>query len=310
MAWPPYSKARPLAVAHRGSSPLFHRLVAEVAALRLPLFPYPLEVPPGGSLRGAFLSGPLGLRWDGLGRGPAPAQGGAPRGRGGGGRPGGPGGARPLGALRPLHRGAGPGAPPFRPLSRGQGLWLGPLRPSLAPFLRALGQVSVVAPSFAEGEGFLVHLPPRARGHVALRREEGAALASRPTSSSTPGAGFLWTGSNPFTPSSPSPPWKGVWPSGRTRFTAPRRFWASGCGLSSRPWGIKYPAAAKAAAGAPKEPSPGPGSGTSCCETKVRALSFPRSPPGRAPPGSRRGLGCRGFFPGATPPTTPGSPPP
>ncbi|WP_240695319.1 hypothetical protein [Thermus caldilimi] len=58
-----------------------------------------------------------------------------------------------------------------------RGLWLGPLRLSLVPFLRSLGQVSVVAGSFAEGDSFLARLPERARGHVALRPEEAKGLS-------------------------------------------------------------------------------------------------------------------------------------
>ncbi|SDE85199.1 hypothetical protein SAMN04488243_11324 [Thermus arciformis] len=178
MGLPPYAKARPLAVLHRGASPLFHHLVEEVAALRLPLFPYPVEVPPGGDPWAALsclapldfaglaleeaLPPPKGVRLE------AEAE---------------AGGLVDLvvPGLSGLYSHYTEGLALERFLSAhfpgARALWLGPLRPSLAPFLRALGQVSVVAPSFAEGDGFLARLPPKARGHVALRREEATALA-------------------------------------------------------------------------------------------------------------------------------------
>lgn len=65
------------------------------------------------------------------------------------------------------------------PYAGARAFWVGRLLPFLAPFLRALGQVSVLAPSYAEGEGFLARLPAKVRGHVALRAEEAQALALR-----------------------------------------------------------------------------------------------------------------------------------
>ncbi len=58
-------------------------------------------------------------------------------------------------------------------------LWVGQLLFPLAPFLRALGEVSVYAPSYAEGEAFLARLPGRVRGQVVLRPEEAQAFALR-----------------------------------------------------------------------------------------------------------------------------------
>lgn len=171
----PYHKARPLAVVYRGASPLFDRLAAEVAAARLPLFPYPVEaedpfkalpclapldfagmvleeaLPPPEGVRLEAEAGQAG-RVDLLVPGPL-----------------GPTGQYTEGlALERWLATSFPGA---------RALWLGPLRPPLAPFLRALGRVSVAAPSFAEGEGFLARLPERARGHVAVRAQELGALA-------------------------------------------------------------------------------------------------------------------------------------
>ncbi len=199
MVWPLYSKARPLAVVHGGSSPLFHRLVAEVAALRLPLFPYPVEVPSGEDPFGA-LSCLLPLDFAGMAleealpppeevRLEAEAE---------------AGGLVDLvvPALSGLYGHYTQGLALERLLSvrfpGARALWLGPLRPSLAPFLRALGQVSVVAPSFAEGDGFLARLPQRARGHVALRREEGAALALKADLLLYAGGGFPLDWLQPF----------------------------------------------------------------------------------------------------------------
>lgn len=172
---PEYHKTRPLLLLHRRPSPLFDRLVAEVAAARLPLFLYPVEVedpwkalpclaPLGlaGAVLGEALPPPEGVRLE------AEAQ--------AAGRvdllvpgPGGLTGQYAEGvALERFLALRFPGA---------KGLWLGPLRPSLAPFLRPLGQVSLAAESFAEGDSFLARLPGRARGHVALGRGEVAALA-------------------------------------------------------------------------------------------------------------------------------------
>ncbi|WP_347241639.1 hypothetical protein [Thermus sp.] len=195
MVWPLYSKARPLAVAHRGSSPFFHHLLAQVAALRLPLFPYPVEGDPFGALSclapldfagmalEEALPPPEGVRLE------AEAE---------------AGGLVDLvvPALSGLYGHYTEGLALERLLSAhfpgARALWLGPLRPSLAPFLRALGQVSVVAPSFAEGDGFLARLPQRARGHVALRREEGAALALRADLLFYAGGGFPLDWIQPF----------------------------------------------------------------------------------------------------------------
>ena len=58
-------------------------------------------------------------------------------------------------------------------------LWVGQLLFPMAPFLRALGEVSVYAPSYAEGEAFLARLPGRVRGQVVLRPEEAQAFALR-----------------------------------------------------------------------------------------------------------------------------------
>ncbi|MGQ9753145.1 MAG: hypothetical protein ACUVQD_00505 [Thermaceae bacterium] len=58
-------------------------------------------------------------------------------------------------------------------------LWVGPVQLTLAPFLRALGEVSVYTSSYAEGEAFLARLPRRVRGPVVLRLEEAQALALR-----------------------------------------------------------------------------------------------------------------------------------
>ncbi|WP_117237297.1 hypothetical protein [Thermus sediminis] len=173
--WPPYHKARPLPVFYREASTFFDPLAAAIAANRLPLFPYPVEAldpwealpclrpldfagmvleealaPPEGvrleaeaqeagrvDLVVAGAFGLLGHYTEGL-------------------------------ALERFLSAAFPGA---------KALWLGPLRAPLAPFLRALGRVSVAAGSFAEGDGFLARLPERARGHVALRPEEVHALA-------------------------------------------------------------------------------------------------------------------------------------
>lgn len=65
------------------------------------------------------------------------------------------------------------------PYAGARAFWVGRLLPFLAPFLRALGEVSVLAPSYAEGEAFLARLPAKVRGHVALREEEAQALALR-----------------------------------------------------------------------------------------------------------------------------------
>ncbi len=173
--WPPYHKTRPLLVSYQGASPLYDRLLAEVAAARLPLFPYPVEIKDpwqalpclapldlAGVVLEEALPPPEGVRLE-------------PEAE----RAGlvdlvVPGTLGPVGhyteglALDRLLSAFFPGS---------KALWLGPLRPGLAPFLRALGQVSVVARSFAEGDSFLARLPERARGHVALRPEDVRALA-------------------------------------------------------------------------------------------------------------------------------------
>lgn len=176
---PEYQKVRPLVFLHRVPSPLFDRLVAEVATARLPLFPYPVEaqdpfalfpcLAPLG-LAGAVLAEALPLPQD-----LAPSLSLEAEAREAGlldlvvPRVGGLMGQYTEGvALERFLSAHFPGA---------RGLWFGPLRPFLAPFLRPLGQVSVVASSFAEGDSFLARLPERARGHVALRPEEARALS-------------------------------------------------------------------------------------------------------------------------------------
>jgi hypothetical protein len=173
--WPPYHKARPLPVFYGKASAFFGPLAAEIAASRLPLFPYPVEdQDPWAALpclRPLDFAGmvleeasppPEGMRLE------AEAE-----------RAGlvdlvVPGALGLVGhytegiALDRLLSAFFPGS---------KALWLGPLRPGLAPFLRALSQVSVGAGSFAEGDSFLARLPERARGHVALRPEEVGALA-------------------------------------------------------------------------------------------------------------------------------------
>ncbi|WP_105317033.1 hypothetical protein [Thermus tenuipuniceus] len=179
---PEYQKVRPLVFLHRKPSPLFDRLVAEVATSRLPLFPYPVEVKVAQDPLALFpCLAPLGLAGAVLAEALPPPKDLAPglsleaEAREAGlldlvvPRVGGLMGQYTEGvALERFLSAHFPGA---------RGLWLGPLRPSLAPFLRPLGQVSVVALSFAEGDSFLARLPERARGYVALRREEVAALA-------------------------------------------------------------------------------------------------------------------------------------
>ncbi|GAA5338775.1 hypothetical protein [Thermus antranikianii] len=176
---PEYQKVRPLIFLHRVPSPLFDRLVAEVATARLPLFPYPVEVQDPFALFPCLA--PLGLAGAVLAEALPPPKDLAPslsleaEAREAGlldlvvPRVGGLMGQYTEGvALERFLSAHFPGA---------RGLWLGPLRPSLAPFLRPLGQVSVVASSFAEGDSFLARLPERARGHVALRPEEARALS-------------------------------------------------------------------------------------------------------------------------------------
>ncbi|KGQ22682.1 hypothetical protein [Thermus filiformis] len=58
-------------------------------------------------------------------------------------------------------------------------LWVGRPHLLLAPFLRALGEVSVLAQSYAEGEAFLARLPAPVRGRVVLKEAEAQALALR-----------------------------------------------------------------------------------------------------------------------------------
>lgn len=176
---PEYQKVRPLAFLHRVPSPLFDRLVAEVATARLPLFPYPVEAQDPFALFPCLA--PLGLAGAVLAEALPPPKDLAPslsleaEALEAGlldlvvPRVGGLMGQYTEGvALERFLSAHFPGA---------RGLWLGPLRPSLAPFLRPLAQVSVVAKSFAEGDSFLAHLPERARGDVVLRREEVQAVA-------------------------------------------------------------------------------------------------------------------------------------
>lgn len=176
---PEYQKVRPLIFFHRAPSPLFDRLVAEVATARLPLFPYPVETEDPWKVLACLA--PLGLAGAVLGEALPPPQDVAPglfleaEAREAGlvdlllPRVGGVAGQYTEGvALERFLSAHFPGA---------RGLWLGPLRPSLVPFLRPLAQVSVVALSFAEGDSFLARLPERARGHVALRPEEARALS-------------------------------------------------------------------------------------------------------------------------------------
>ncbi|MCS7058456.1 MAG: hypothetical protein NZL94_06195 [Meiothermus sp.] len=56
-------------------------------------------------------------------------------------------------------------------------LWVGPLRPELIPGLRGLSVVSVVSPSFPEGEAFLRQLPSPQRGVVAVSEAQAQAVA-------------------------------------------------------------------------------------------------------------------------------------
>ncbi|TBH21335.1 hypothetical protein [Thermus thermamylovorans] len=172
---PEYHKTRPLVLLHRGPSPFFDRLVAEVVGLRLPLFPYPVEAE--DPWKALPCLAPLGLAGMVLAEALPPPEAVRLEPE-----------AQAAGLVDLLVPGAGGLAGQYAEgvaLERllashfpgARALWLGPLRPALAPFLRPLTQVSVAAGSFAEGEGFLAHLPGRARGHVALRREEVAALA-------------------------------------------------------------------------------------------------------------------------------------
>jgi hypothetical protein len=56
-------------------------------------------------------------------------------------------------------------------------LWVGPLSPELALGLRGLSAVSVVGPSFPEGEAFLQQLPSPQRGVVAVSEPQAQAVA-------------------------------------------------------------------------------------------------------------------------------------
>ncbi|WP_337844982.1 hypothetical protein [Thermus sp.] len=173
----PYRKPRPFLVVYQGASPFFHRLQARVAAARLPLFPYPLELQDpfqalsclrlldfAGLALEEALPPPEGVRLE------AEAE-----------------RAGRVDLLLPYAGGVlgqhTEGLALERFLSRNypgaRALWLGPLRPHLAPALRPLGQVSVAAESFAEGDAFLARLPKGVRGYVVLRREEAQALALR-----------------------------------------------------------------------------------------------------------------------------------
>ena len=58
-------------------------------------------------------------------------------------------------------------------------LWVGDPRPELAPGLRGAREVSIYAPTPAEGEAFLAALPEALRGQVAVRPDEARALASQ-----------------------------------------------------------------------------------------------------------------------------------
>ncbi len=166
---------KPLALV--GDDPFWHHFIAGVEGFRLPLLPYFLEeAPPPEALAGMALWGLAGL-------GLFPAQS-PPKGvrleaeAQAAGRvdllwpgPGGVYGQYTLGVglarfLRDRFLGA-------------RALWTGRMRPELAPFLRGLAQVHVLAPSRAEGEAFLARLSPAVRGEVALRREEAQALALR-----------------------------------------------------------------------------------------------------------------------------------
>ncbi|APD10003.1 MULTISPECIES: hypothetical protein [Thermus] len=172
--WPAYHKTRPVAFLHQGT-PFFDRFLAEVVALRLPLFPYPVEGEAPWRLLPCLA--PLGFAGMVLDEGLPPPEGVRLEAE-----------AVEAGLVDLVAVGLGglvgqytEGVALERFLSAhfpgAKALWLGPLRPSLAPFLRPLAQVSVAAPSFAEGDAFLARLPERARGHVALRREEVEALA-------------------------------------------------------------------------------------------------------------------------------------
>lgn len=171
----PYHKARPLAVVYRKASPFFDRLLAEVAASRLPLLPYPVEAE--DPFRALPCLAPLDFAGMVLEEALPPPEGVRLEAEAGEAGlvdllvPG------PLGPTAQYTEGLAleRWLATFFPGTRA--LWLGPLRPPLAPFLRALGRVSVAAPSFAEGEAFLARLPERARGHVAVRAQELGALA-------------------------------------------------------------------------------------------------------------------------------------
>ncbi len=166
---------KPLAFLHRGPSPLYDRLLAEVTRRRLPLFPYP--VPMERALPALEALGPLGLAGAVLAEAIPPPPRVALEAEAqlagevdflypalGGLR-----GQRAEGvALERFLRGHFAGA---------RALLLGRLSPSLAPFFRPLERLAYLAPSPAEGAAFLARLPGRARGPVLLRAEEALALA-------------------------------------------------------------------------------------------------------------------------------------
>ncbi|GGM98219.1 hypothetical protein GCM10007092_10020 [Thermus composti] len=171
------SAPRPLLLLHRGGTPLFDRLVAEVARMRLPLFPYPLEAEDPWALLPCLR--PLGFAGMVLAEGLPPGEGVRLEAE-----------AEAAGLVDLLAVGPGGVLGQFTEglalerflsahLSGAKALWVGPLRLALAPFLRPLAQVSLLAPSFAEGDRFLARLPSPARGHVALRPEEARALSLR-----------------------------------------------------------------------------------------------------------------------------------
>lgn len=172
---PEYHSTRPLVFLYRKPSPLFDRLLAEVAAARLPLFPYPVEGEDPWKVLPCLA--PLGLAGMVLAEATPPQEGLRLEPE-----------AQAAGLVDLVVPGVGGAVGQYTEgvaLERflalhfpgAKGLWLGPLRPSLAPFLRPLGQVSLAAESFAQGDSFLARLPERARGHVALRREEVGALS-------------------------------------------------------------------------------------------------------------------------------------
>ncbi len=175
-----YSATRPLVVLHQGSSRWYPPLLAASLSLDLPLFVYPSQVGTGleAALRGLW---PLGFRaaaiedpglqalaLDLVDHLEAEAT-----------------QARRIDLVVPEPSGTrGFYQEPLalahliRRYALGdQALWLGPLRPELALGLRGLSKVSLLAQSFAQGEGFLRLLPSPQRGVVAVSEAQAAGVA-------------------------------------------------------------------------------------------------------------------------------------